>query len=79
MLYDKIKLSPMVAECVARLMNSREGLIREVKYEGADKNQLNANIVAGQVMPPNISQGSQNVKAFVAFLLVERHEQQQYQ
>jgi len=32
MLYDKIELSPMVAECVARLMNSREGLIREVFY-----------------------------------------------
>jgi len=26
-------------------------------------------VVAGQSMPPNISQGSQNVKAFVAFLL----------
>jgi len=67
MLYNKIELSPLVQESVARLMNSREGLIREIAYEGADNNQLVSNVTSA--LPSNISQGSQNVKAFVAFLL----------
>jgi len=70
MVYDKIELSPLVQETVGRLMNSREGLIREVAYEGSDNNQLIQGVGSNNtVMPTNISQGSQNVKAFVAFLL----------